>query len=158
MISFEEHMKARSDEIQKILNSPIIARATVQLEGKEGVIIIAAFELSTRNMFWFTFTAKNSRSPRKSWKRKNIDILWQGKFLTIQNMIDKIAITGKTVKSSYRFPKGKRLFIDRMDRVINPLKYQSPIQNPESISVTYLNRKLARKMRGSVPMGWCSRT
>lgn len=156
MSYFDEVMLRVHEERQRIINSKIVARATIKQEGKDGVLIIVAFELSDRNSFWFTFSAKTSRSPRRTWVFKSKHILWQGKVMALEDMIKFHVGTGAdSAKIVKRYPSGKRALTSKTNSVINPITAPAPM--PGTLRVDRVNQKLARKMRGSVPMGWGSR-
>lgn len=153
-MNFEEITQRVAAERAQIIKSKIIARATIKQAGKEGVTIIAAFELSKRDRYWFIFRAKTARSPRRTWEYVTHLILWQGKNTTLEDMITR-TVGNADAKITRRYPKGKRIFTDHQDRVGNPMKYTAPATAPQGrVSTDYLNRKLARKMRGHTLAGW----
>ncbi len=54
---------------QAVINSAVIAKATVKVDGRTHFIVV--FQKSTRHEFYWIFQAKSARSARRSWKYAN---------------------------------------------------------------------------------------
>ncbi len=152
MFNFDDAMQRLHDERKQVLNSKIVARATITQEGKQGVLIIAAFELSTRYAFWYIFHAKTARSPRRTWEFKSKVAVWAGKVMELDDMIKSRVLNMDSAKITKRYPQGKRLFASLLDREANP----QIIQQTPTVTTSFdmQNKRLARKMKGRTLVGW----
>ncbi len=152
MFNFDVAMQALHEERKKVISSKIVARATVTEEGKQGVLIIAAFELSTRYAFWYIFHAKTARSPRRTWEFKSKVSVWAGKVMELDDMIKSRVLHIDSAKIVKRYPLGKRVFASFLDRVANP----QIIQQTQAVGASFelQNKRLARKMKGRTLVGW----
>lgn len=130
---------------ENIKASKIIARATIRIPGREGVTIITAFQLSYYFAFWFVFTAKSARSPRRTWKQirreKPCITFPHSKTLTLDEMIAMIIGNTEGAKVTKSYPVGKRIFANHLDRVANPMKHTAPRPEGFTAQTTYVNRK-----------------
>lgn len=68
----EVEMEERYETNQaRVLRSPIVAKAVIKRNGR--FEIIAVFQESTRQEFYWVFRAKAARSPRRAWKVQCMD-------------------------------------------------------------------------------------
>ena len=120
----KSNWKAQRPTTEQILTSKITAKATIKTPGKPGVTIIAAFQLSYEYAFWFSFTAKTARTPRKKWQRcATYLVRLRNEPATLDDMIGLVCRPEQDTKITKRYPCGKRNFADQLDMTANPLKY-----------------------------------
>lgn len=121
---FEKGRKERS----AIQASRIIATAKAPARNGE-VVIVAVYEMSNFNHYFFAYTAKTSRTPRRLWKIRNWNIVSDGREfaangkgkLSLASYLDRLGsaiVPG--AKWKIRYPHRKRVFTDHMDRIANP--------------------------------------
>jgi hypothetical protein len=126
---------------EQITQSKIMARATVHIPGRQGVTIIAAFELSYYYAYWFVFQARSARTPRRLWKRVAIHTIYQGKIMTMKEMIDRVTFGKPDIKTVVRYAAGKRRFASSLDKTAHPTRnLTTPVGiNPKDVE--YYNRR-----------------
>lgn len=124
----------------QIINSKIVARATIKADDGT-TTIICAFQLSYQYKFWFTFRAKTARSPRRTWKFLRYAIVYQGELMTLDAIIKRSNLVGTISK---RYPVGKRNFEKHLQHTAYPTKDAAalaPVADPKKFE--YVNRRMA---------------
>jgi len=118
-----------NQERKTITGSRLLCQAKgLRKDGKTHVI--AVYEMSGEQYFFFTFTANKPRTPRRLWKTLNWHIIHDGrkydprgidKTVTIQNFLDRQSYNlADGAKFKIRYPHGKRNFADLVERISNP--------------------------------------
>lgn len=139
---------------EQIISSKITARATIRIPGVDGVIIVAAFQLSHELSFWFVFKAKTCRSPRRLWKairRAGARVTFPNvKTTTLDDMVKSIIGSASNVKVSKRYPIGKRVFVDRLNRAANPFQQTPVAPLPGNLKADLVNARNGWTRRRSI--------
>ncbi len=136
--------------LAEVRASKIMAKAVIQrADGK--VVIMTVNQLSYEYAFYFFFEAKSPRSPRRSWKALHYWTLYQNKYLSFEEAIDRYMITypGQAIKKT--FPIGRKAFGKIMEKALNRT-FDRPV-NPPAGSNTYVQSKHDRKRRGRIGGG-----
>lgn len=128
---------------KQIIESKIIARATVRVPGADHVTIIAAFQLSHERYFWFVFKAKTARSPRKNWRQIR-SLAARTTFptvtiITLDTVIKSITNGTDSAMITRRYTVGKRNLTDHLKRISTP-QYHRP-QPDTPIRTDLVNRR-----------------
>lgn len=123
---------------------PLLAKGTIERAGGEEVMFVAVFEASQYYRFYFTFSAKSPRSPRKSWKPIGYHGIYLGKHMSLDDMLKYVAVPLKdVVTTTQRFPCGRKEF-DRFFRETAD-SYKRPVMIPPGATFDRIRRKMARK-------------
>jgi hypothetical protein len=113
---------------QEIIAGRLIAKAVAQKNNR--IEIVAVFETSEYHRFFFIFTARSRRSPRKSWK-------WTGAYQSIYPGMGKTHTLESYVQMRYPGQDVKiRRYIKKaylstfIDRTAHPYTYLEPDRKP----------------------------
>lgn len=109
--------------------SRILAQAKALRKGAQGVQVVAVYEMSNEQFFFFVYRAKSPRSPRRSWKLVNYAGVNDGRQysgsgkgpLKLQAFLERQAYH---VQGDWkiRYPHKKAQFTRRFEQVGNPFE------------------------------------
>jgi hypothetical protein len=129
-------LKAEQDQKERgiIQASRLLAQAkALRKDGQ--VQIVAVYEMSSHNFFFFTYTAKTFRSPRRTWKPsgggyntvndgRQYDPRGKGK-LDLRVFLGRQSFHLQAgAKWKIRYPHKKAQFIQRLEHVGNPFDHR----------------------------------
>lgn len=139
------------NKLADALAAKIMAKATIKLpDGSVRFVIVT--NLSTAYDFYFTFSAKSARSPRKKWKfvgKKEIHG-YQNKTISFEDAIQSALAMVKDRDSAMitkRYPVGKKTLAQIIAKTASPV-LSIPTALPAGSSVELINQRLQTKISG----------
>ena len=145
-----KYEELQKQELERIQTSRPVAIAKANLENG-GVAIVAVFEMAKENKFFFRYTAKTLRTPRRLWKFAGAFILNDGretvkgelKTPTLKHYLGRVF--GTSGKWRIRYPYGKKGLIVTIDRVANGWKQDAQNRAAPAESYGYATARQSRR-------------
>ena len=139
---------SRYDQNKKhVITSPIIAKAAIQRKGH--IEIVAVFQGSTRQEFYWTFRARTPRSPQRSWTLINYYSRDHSQYSDFGSFLENITWHGGILLSQ-RVLQARRLAVLQGKTAYESIHTDWTPQNPERMCGDRVDEKYRRARLGKL--------